>query len=125
MMRTLFPSCTQENFYNFYLWASVVPFNLLRCIAAILVTLPIYKRISRLINSVSRRLDANANANASPVAAQNPQAQNAQPDDGNAPAADGRARKAAKINLAAIITGAAVLALIVLFVLLRHFVFKA
>ena len=62
MMRTLFPSCTQENFYNFYLWVSVVPFNLLRCIAAILVTLPIYKRISRLINSVSRRLDANANA---------------------------------------------------------------
>ncbi len=133
MMRTLFPSCTQENFYNFYIWASVVPFNLLRCIAAILVTLPIYKRISRLINSVSRRLDANANASASPVAAQNAQAQNAQPDDGSAPAVcdtdthaeKERARKKSKINLAAIISGAVALALIVLFVLLRYFVFKA
>ncbi|MDE7158965.1 MAG: ECF transporter S component [Clostridiales bacterium] len=55
-MTPLFPACTKETFYNFYLWASVLPFNLLRCVVAIVVTLPVYKRISRLINSVNRKI---------------------------------------------------------------------
>lgn len=128
MMRSLFPSCTQENFYNFYLWVSVLPFNLMRCLAAILITLPIYKRISRLINSVSRRLDVHTNVENAP---DNSNAVAVDPDESHADAdrpADAKAkrvRKAAKINLAAIIIGASLLALIVLFVLLRYFVFKA
>ena len=27
-MNKLFPNCTRENFYNYYLWVSVLPFNL-------------------------------------------------------------------------------------------------
>jgi len=56
MMRSLFPSVTQENFYSFYLWASVLPFNLLRCLIAVLVTLPVYKHVSRAINRLDRKL---------------------------------------------------------------------
>ena len=49
--------CTEETFYNFYLWASVLPFNIMRCLIAILVTLPIYKHISRFINRLADRLE--------------------------------------------------------------------
>ncbi len=56
MMRVLFPNCTQENFYSLYLWASVLPFNLLRCLVASLLTLLVYKRISRAINRLNERL---------------------------------------------------------------------
>lgn len=56
MMTPLFPNCTQENFYNFYLWAAVLPFNLLRCLVAALITLPIYKHISRAINRLNAKL---------------------------------------------------------------------
>ena len=98
MMTPLFPSCTQETFYNFYLWASVLPFNLLRCLVAILVTLPIYKRISRLINSVNHKIYGKQQA-------------------------DGGEKSVKKINVAAIAVGASVLALLVLFALLRYFVF--
>lgn len=96
-MTPLFPSCTRETFYNFYLWASVLPFNLLRCLVAILVTLPIYKRISRLINGVNHKIY------------------------GKQQTGDGQAVK--KINVIAIVVGASVLALLVLFALLRVFVF--
>ena len=37
-MNKLFPNCTRENFYNYYLWVSVLPFNLLRCLVAVLYT---------------------------------------------------------------------------------------
>ena len=56
MMRVLFPNCTQENFYSLYLWVSVLPFNLLRCLVASLLTLLVYKRISRAINRLNERL---------------------------------------------------------------------
>ncbi|MGN0824430.1 MAG: ECF transporter S component [Candidatus Coproplasma sp.] len=49
--------CTEETFYNFYLWASVLPFNVMRCLIAILVTLPIYKHISRVINRLAEKLE--------------------------------------------------------------------
>lgn len=95
MMRTLFPSCTRQNFYNLYLWVSVLPFNLMRCIVAILITLPIYKRISKLITAVNRKLDG-----------------------------EGKNEKTAKrVNIGFIVGGAVLLALIVLFVLLNYFVF--
>lgn len=56
MMTPLFPDCTQENFYSLYLWAAVLPFNLLRCFVAALVTLPVYKHISRAINRLNAKL---------------------------------------------------------------------
>ena len=56
MMTPLFPNCTQENFYTLYLWVSVLPFNLLRCIVASLLTLLVYKHISRAINRLNERL---------------------------------------------------------------------
>ena len=56
MMKPLFPSCTQQNFYALYLWAAVLPFNLLRCLVASLITLPVYKHISRAINRLNAKL---------------------------------------------------------------------
>lgn len=55
-MQKLFPSCTVESFYTFYLWCSVLPFNVMRCLIAILVTLPVYKHISRAVNRFSAKL---------------------------------------------------------------------
>ena len=55
-MQALFgDGVTKETFYNFYLWISVLPFNVMRCLIAVLVTLPIYKRISMLINRMNER----------------------------------------------------------------------
>ncbi|MGN0804591.1 MAG: ECF transporter S component [Candidatus Coproplasma sp.] len=55
--------CTQKTFYNFYLWASVLPFNVMRCLIAILITLPIYKHISRIINKLADKLEVKVNEN--------------------------------------------------------------
>lgn len=56
-MRVLFgEKCTQYTFYNFYLWCSVLPFNAMRCLIAVAVTLPVYKHISRLINKLNEKL---------------------------------------------------------------------
>ncbi len=52
----LFPSITKETFFNYYLWISVLPFNLLRCLIASIVTLLIYKHISRAIDRVTDKL---------------------------------------------------------------------
>lgn len=49
MINPLFPNATEETFYNYYLWLSVVPFNLLRCLIACTVTGLTYKHISRLL----------------------------------------------------------------------------
>ena len=96
MMTPLFPSCTQENFYDFYLWVSVLPFNLMRCMVAVIVTLPVYKRISKLINKFNDKIT---------------------------PRQDESGEKTKKINLGMIIGFAAILVLLVLFALLRYFVF--
>ena len=55
-MSAIFGDVTRENFYNLYLWCSVLPFNLMRCLIAIIVVLPIYKHISRVINRLNARL---------------------------------------------------------------------
>lgn len=57
MMRGLFPSITQETFYAFYLWVSVLPFNVMRCLIAGIVTFLVYKHISRFINRIGKRLE--------------------------------------------------------------------
>lgn len=56
MMTPLFPSCTRENFYNFYLWVSVLPFNALRCLVASFITVLVYKHVSRAINRLNARI---------------------------------------------------------------------
>ena len=55
-MRALFgDGVTEDTFYTYYLWISVLPFNIMRCLIAILVTLPVYKRISLLINRMNEK----------------------------------------------------------------------
>ncbi len=96
-MNKLFPNCTRENFYNYYLWVSVLPFNLLRCLVAVLVTLPVYKRISMLINRFNARLE---------------------------PKSEEGAVKSKKINIAAISISAVVIVLLLTFAILRVLVFS-
>lgn len=95
MMTPLFPACTKETFYSFYLWASVLPFNLLRCGVAIAATLLVYKRISRLINSVNHKIYGKL----------------------------GDEHKKKKLNIALVVAAAVLIALLVTFALLRYFVF--
>ena len=96
MMKSLFPNATKETFYTYYLWVSVLPFNLLRCIVTILITLPVYKRISILINRFNEKMT---------------------------PKNDEDGSKTKKINLVSIIIGVAVILILVLFTLLQYFVF--
>lgn len=97
MMQTLFPGCTKETFYNYYLWVSVLPFNALRCIVAILITLPVYKRISLLINRFNVKLT---------------------------PKNDDNGVKTKKINVVSICIGIAVILILITFTLLQFFVFS-
>lgn len=56
-MQALFGAgCDEGTFYTFYLWCSVLPFNAMRCLIAIAVTLPVYKHVSRLINRLNAKL---------------------------------------------------------------------
>ena len=56
MMRPLFPNITQQTFYNFYLWVSVLPFNILRCLIASLICFFVYKHISIVIERMNKKL---------------------------------------------------------------------
>ena len=94
MMKPLFPNITQENFYNYYLWVSVLPFNLMRCIVAILVTLPVYKRISNLINKANAKMT---------------------------PQNDEDGQKTQNVNIGVLVAGLAVVAILLTFALLRGF----
>lgn len=98
MMTPLFPNCTRETFYNFYLWASVLPFNMLRCIVTVIVTLPLYKRISRLINNVNRKIYKDS---------------------------DTTKRAVSKTDIIVIVAAVSLIAALLLFALLRYFVFKS
>lgn len=49
MLSGIYSKITVDNFYTYYICLSVIPFNILRCGIAIAVTLPLYKRISRLL----------------------------------------------------------------------------
>lgn len=43
---------TTENFYTYYAFGAVLPFNVLRCLLASLVTFFLYKSLTRLINKI-------------------------------------------------------------------------
>ncbi len=105
MMQALFgEGCTEQTFYTYYLWASVLPFNVMRCLIAALVTLPVYKHVSRLINRLNQKLEPKR-------AAEEDEAER-----------EAHARKAKKRNLIIICVTCAVLALLVVGVLLRYFI---
>ncbi len=94
MMTPLFPGITRDTFFLYYLLVSVLPFNLLRCLVASLVSIFIYKYISRAIERMSRKLA---------------------PKEGKERAAAGR-------DLALFIVFAVAVLLLVLFALLNYFV---
>jgi riboflavin transporter FmnP len=94
IMQMIFPSCTQETFYNFYLWGSVLPFNLMRCLIAILVTLPIYKHISKVINKFNEKIT---------------------------PTTDNGYQKLKKINIGAIIASIVIIIIFVVIILVKYY----
>ncbi len=47
-----FCKVTADNFYTYYVFLAVIPFNLLRCFLAGLVTMFTYKPLSKLINKI-------------------------------------------------------------------------
>ena len=55
-LQNLFPNITRETFFGYYLWLSVLPFNLLRCLVAGLGSFFVYKHISRLIDGMAQKL---------------------------------------------------------------------
>ncbi|MCI8342916.1 MAG: ECF transporter S component [Clostridia bacterium] len=97
MMTPLFPSCTKETFYNFYLWVSVLPFNMMRCLIAAVVTLLVYKRISVAINRLSERLT---------------------------PKGEGSDAREKRNTLIAVLVCAFVILLLILFTLLHYFLWR-
>ncbi len=94
MMRALFPACTKENFYNYYLWVSVLPFNVMRCLVAIIITLPIYKHISKVINRINDKVTPK----------------------------HGDGAKLRRINVSAIILGGVAVLALVAVILIRNFI---
>lgn len=55
MLTGLYPECTEETFYNFYLWLSVAPFNAVRCFIDSLVTFSVYKNVSALLKKADEK----------------------------------------------------------------------
>ena len=55
-LTNLFPAITEANFYHYYLWLSVLPFNLLRCLIASVVSFFVYKHVSRFIDHLNKKL---------------------------------------------------------------------
>ena len=98
IMSAIFGNVTRETFYTYYLWCSVLPFNVLRCIIAILVVLPVYKHISRIINRLNARLTTKQERSA---------------------------EQTKKLNIRLIIIGAVVLVAVIAVILLRYFLHDA
>ena len=97
MMRVLFPNITQETFYNYYLWVSVLPFNILRCLVASVVCFFVYKHISVVIERMNKKLS---------------------PKEGK--------EKAAKVrDILILVACIVVVLLLILFTLLRYFLWQS
>jgi hypothetical protein len=52
MISALFPAATKETFYAFYIFFSVLPFNLLRGVICSLITFLLYKRLVKLFDLI-------------------------------------------------------------------------
>lgn len=111
MLQGLYPAITADNFYLFYIFASVLPFNAMRCAIACVVTALLYKHISRLIVRMSERFDSNRRRVKEADGADGEDA------EGTAPA---RAKRKNKAVITAIVC-AAVAVLLIGGVLLRYF----
>lgn len=108
ILSSIYPSITAENFYLFYIFASVLPFNAMRCVIACLVTLLLYKHISRVIVKMSERFDSPRRG------------ANADGNETEEEAASARAKGKKRVTVTVIICCAAVV-LLAAGVLLRYF----
>ena len=52
IFNALFPQATQSTFYLYYIFLSVIPFNLLRSIICSIITFFVYKRLQKLFNFI-------------------------------------------------------------------------
>lgn len=52
IFNALFPQATQSTFYLYYIFLSVIPFNLLRSIICSIITFLVYKRLQKLFNFI-------------------------------------------------------------------------
>ena len=52
MVKAIFPSITDQNFYAFYLLGAVVPFNLLRSVLCAIICFLLYKRLEKLFDKM-------------------------------------------------------------------------
>lgn len=50
MVSSIYPDATAANFYDFYIFLGVLPFNLLRCLICAVITFFTYKGTSRLLH---------------------------------------------------------------------------
>jgi riboflavin transporter FmnP len=50
MCQIIFPNITNANFYNYYIFLSILPFNILRCLIASFLTFLLYKKISKIMS---------------------------------------------------------------------------
>ncbi len=89
---------TVENFFTYYLWCAVLPFNALRCLIAALVVLPVYKHISVVINKLNAKLS---------------------------PKTERTEEQTRKTNIKVIIILAVILLAVVAAILLRYFLYDA
>lgn len=55
MCAPLYPSITEANFYLFYIFVAILPFNLLRLLVVSLITFVAYKRLSKLLHWEGRK----------------------------------------------------------------------
>lgn len=49
LLSAIFSNVNESNFYAYYIWLSVLPFNVLRCVCVGLVTFLVYKRVSKIL----------------------------------------------------------------------------
>lgn len=52
MLQAIFPNATKETFYTFYIFGSVIPFNILRSVVCSLITFVLYKRLVKLFDLI-------------------------------------------------------------------------
>lgn len=111
MLSGLYPSITADNFYLFYIFASVLPFNALRCLIACLATALLYKRTSVTIVRMSERFSSSRrNVNAEENV-----------DEAEGPVEASEKAKGGKRAVVTVIICCAVAALLVAGALLRYF----
>jgi len=52
MVRPLYADVTRETFFNYFLWAAIVPLNLLSFLSSAIITFLLYKRLQRVVDKI-------------------------------------------------------------------------